>query len=154
MKCGFPEGLGLTDPVHTSTYRVIYADTDTGGVVYYGAYFRFFEVGRTEYLRDILGVSYARLQGEGLIFPVHETYCRYKAPARYDDLLAIRTSLAGLSHVSMRFHYEVARVGEDRPLVQGFTSHASVDKSGRLASIPGDFLASLRKLVIRGIKSF
>ncbi len=136
----------LRDPLHSLSYRVLYADTDAGGVVYYGSYFRMFEMGRTEYLRDVLGVSYDALQRDGIIFPVHEAYCRYTSPARYDDLLAIRTSLDGFTKVSLRFHYEITREGEGRPIARAFTVHASVDRSGRLLRMPETLIVSLQKV--------
>lgn len=139
--------LCLRDPVHSLLYRVIYADTDTGGVVYYGSYLRMFEMGRTEYLRDVLGISYDSLQQEGIIFPVHEAYCRYVAPARYNDLLAVRTSLDGFTKVSLRFHYEITRYGEERPIARGLTIHASVDRSGRLARMPGRLVEAIGKVL-------
>ncbi|MEF3169329.1 MAG: acyl-CoA thioesterase [Deltaproteobacteria bacterium] len=138
--------LRLRDPVHCLPYRVLYADTDTGGVVYYGSYLRMFEMGRTEYLRDVLGVSYNALQRDGIIFPVHEAYCRYTSPARYDDLLAIHTSLDGFTKASLRFHYEITLGEEKRTIARGFTVHASVDRSGRLARMPETLIVSFQKV--------
>jgi acyl-CoA thioester hydrolase len=115
-------------------------------VVYYGAYLRIFEVGRTEFMRSVLGISYRSLESSGLLFPVSEVYCRYKASAMYDDLLEVRTSLASFSRVSLRFHYEILRSDDARLLALGYTVHAAVDGSGRLSSLPHDLQAALGAL--------
>lgn len=74
-------------------YRVIYGDTDCGGVMYYANYLRLFEMGRTELIRAY-GLSYKEIEEEmGIILPVVEVKARYKASAKYDDLLRIRTTL-------------------------------------------------------------
>ena len=134
-----PGPIELKEPIHRLSYRVIYGDTDTGGVVYYGNYMRIFEMGRTEFLRSILKISYRDLEHEGLILPVSEAYCRYKAPAHYDDLLEISTSLENLSKFSVRFHYLIHRLDDQRLLVRGYTVHAATDRSGRLTCLPKDF---------------
>ncbi|OAQ21815.1 acyl-CoA thioesterase [Thermosulfurimonas dismutans] len=111
-------------------YRVIYGDTDTGGVMYYGNYLRLFEIGRTELLR-VQGITYREIEeGEGLILPVVEAHVRYKAPARYDDLLTIRTVLSEVKPHRIRFNYEIRR--EEKLLVQGYTVHVPVTREGRL----------------------
>ena len=112
--------------------------------MYYGNYMRLFEMGRTEYLRSILNMSYHELERKGLILPVSEAYCRYKAPAHYDDLLEISTSLDGFSRVSIRFHYEIHRPDNQRLVARGFTVHAATDSTGRLIRFPGDFLNRLK----------
>lgn len=138
-----PSLIELREPIHRLSYRVIYGDTDTGGVVYYGNYLRIFEMGRTEFLRSMLKISYRDLENKGLILPVIEAYCRYKAPARYDELLEISTSLEDLSEFSVRFHYLIHRFDDQRLLIRGYTVHAATDKSGRLTRLPEDFQAAL-----------
>ena len=85
--------LSMPQPVHSYAYRVLYGDTDAAGVVYYANYLRYFERGRTEYMRDIVLMTYREVEGLGLILPVIECYSRYKAPAIYDDLLTIVSKL-------------------------------------------------------------
>ena len=85
--------LSMPEPVHKTNIRVLYGDTDAAGVVYYANYLRYFEKGRTEYMRDLV-LSYREIEDLGLLLPVIECYSRYKAPAAYDDLLTIETSLA------------------------------------------------------------
>ncbi len=123
---------------HTLFYRVIYGDTDKAGVVYYGTYMRLFEIGRTELLRERMGLPYSHLEERGIIFPVVELNCRYKAPARYDDLLEIWTCIQGCSKVSITFRYEIRRDG--KLLVHGSTKHASVDLDGHLARLPQELI--------------
>ncbi len=115
-------------------YRVIYGDTDRAGVVYYANYLRLFEMGRTEWMRHMLGIPYRQLEDSGVLFPVVEAYLRYKSPAGYDDFLEIRTALEGASPVALTFRYEVKK--DDRLLVTGSTKHAAADSNGRLIRIP------------------
>jgi acyl-CoA thioester hydrolase len=127
----------MVPPVYTVQYRVLYVDTDAGGVVNNGNYLRFFEMGRSEMMRN-LAVPYSEIEETGLILPVTESYLRYKAPAVYDDLLTIATSLANVKRVSCRFHYRITckREGQDRLLVKGFTKHACVTRQGSLVPFP------------------
>lgn len=134
--------LAMDGEVHEHRYRVLYGDTDAGGVVYYANYLRYFELGRTELMRD-LGLPYSELEDQGYILPVVENYIRYKASARYDDLLVIRTVLNKVSHVSCRFHYTIHR--ESGPLlVKGMTVHAVVDSQGKLTRFPPAVLERLQ----------
>jgi acyl-CoA thioester hydrolase len=122
--------------------RVIYGDTDQMGVVYYANYLRWFEAGRTEFLRA-KGLSYSDFEArEKLILPVVEAGVSYRQPARYDDLVAVETRLAGARRASARFEYEVRR-GEDL-LATGFTVHACVDAAGRIERLPRDFVARMK----------
>lgn len=131
---------------HTCQYRVIYGDTDKAGVVYHANYLRLFEMGRTEYMRCLSGRSYAELEREGIVMPVTELFIRYKAPARYDDLLTIVTSIGDIQRFSISFHYEIHRVEDTRLLVKGTTKHAAIDRDGRLCPIPETVAAGLRRL--------
>ncbi|NOX24790.1 MAG: acyl-CoA thioesterase [Deltaproteobacteria bacterium] len=134
--------IKLGGRIHTCRVRVLYGDTDAGGVVYYGNYLRYFERGRTELMREN-SISYKGLEDAGFIIPVVESYLRYKASARYDDLLQISTCLTRVRQVSCRFDYEIRRVEDGCLLVKGFTAHAVVDRAGKLSKLPGDVLAAL-----------
>jgi len=83
-------------------------------------------------------MPYREIEKQGFILPVTETYLRYKAPARYDDLLNISVCLAELKKVSIRFHYRITReAGEKKQLlVKGFTNHACVNHRGKLTPLP------------------
>jgi acyl-CoA thioester hydrolase len=133
--------------VHRATCRVLYGDTDAGGVVYYANYLRYFEFGRTEFMRDLV-VPYSELQDEGLILPVVECNCRYKASARYDDLLEIETRLTEVRGVSCRFDYRILHRESGRLLALGYTVNAAVDAAGRLQRIPVDLVDRLKKVCL------
>jgi len=139
--------LSMPEPVHQTRYRVLYGDTDAAGVVYYGNYMRYFELGRTEYMRDLVRTSYREIEKQGLVLPVIECYARYKAPAAYDDLLVIETSINELKNVSCRFSYRISRKeadGSQTLLVKGFTVNASVDRSGKLTKFPASLIEKLK----------
>ena len=87
--------------------RVRYAETDQMGVVYHSNYFPWFESARAEAIRD-LGMTYADMEKTGVIMPVVDVHCRYLRPARYDDLLTIRTTLKELPlHHKIEFYHDV-----------------------------------------------
>jgi acyl-CoA thioester hydrolase len=122
--------------------RVIYGDTDQMGVVYYANYLRWFEAGRTEFLRA-KGLSYSDFEARvKLVLPVAEAGVSYLQPARYDDLVAVETSLVLARRASARFEYAVRR-GDDL-LATGFTVHACVDGGGRIRRLPKDFAERMR----------
>ncbi len=129
--------------IHRTECRVIYGDTDSGGVVYYANYLRFFEAGRTEILRTH-EASYRELEEQGYILPVVECHTRYKASARYDDLVIVETSIQDVKKISCRFNHRITRADDQRLLVKGYTIHACVDLKGKLTSFPDYFLAKLR----------
>lgn len=93
--------------------RVRYAETDQMGVVYHSNYFPYFEAARGEWIRQ-LGFSYADMEKMGIIMPVVDVHCRYLRPAKYDDLLTIRTTLKELPvHHKIEFHQEVFNEKEE-----------------------------------------
>ena len=101
--------------------RVRYKDTDQMGVVYYGNYFTFFEVGRVEYMRE-RGIAYKQMEREDDSYiMVTEASCRYLRPARYDDLLRIRTRVSESRRRSIRFSYEILRHDSSELLATGET---------------------------------
>jgi acyl-CoA thioester hydrolase len=121
----------------STTVRVRYAETDQMGVAWHGEYLAWFEVGRTDLLRGC-GCTYRDLEAQGLRLPVIEVQARFLRPARYDDVLEIRTRLTALGKVRVSFAYEVRREGTEGPLATGSTSHAALDRDGRLCRIPED----------------
>lgn len=136
--------LELHEPIHRYACRVLYGDTDSGGVVYYANYLRYFEAGRTEYMRELVA-SYRDLEAQGFILPVVECHVRYKASARYDDLLVVETSLAEVKPLSCRFTYRISRE-DGKVLILGYTTHAAVDRAGKLVRLPADLIARLQGL--------
>ncbi|MBA3004037.1 MAG: acyl-CoA thioesterase [Desulfurivibrio sp.] len=138
------ETMNMCTSLHHHRFRVIYGDTDSGGVVYYANYLRYFEAARTEFMRD-RALSYKEIEAQGFILPVVECHVRYKASARYDDLLLVETSLVEVKSRTCRFDYRVIREIDGKMLAQGFTTHAIVDIKGRLTKFPDMLLGALRK---------
>jgi acyl-CoA thioester hydrolase len=123
--------------------RVIYGDTDQMGVVYYANYLRYFEAGRNELIRA-RGLRYRDFEDRfGLRLPVVEAQVSYRAPARYDDLLTVETSLAEVRRASARFGYRIVRRDGGEVLATGHTVHACVDLEGRIRRMPPELLARL-----------
>ena len=118
-----------------SRLRVRYAETDQMGVAWHGSYFAWFEVGRTDLLRE-RGMTYRELEQQDLFLPVVEARARYTRPARYDDALLIRTRVASHSGARLAFEYEVCREAEPSPLATGFTAHAAIDGRGKPRRLP------------------
>jgi acyl-CoA thioester hydrolase len=129
-----------------TVYRAIYGDTDQMGVVYYANYLRWFEKGRSEFLRQI-GAPYSSVEQRGLHFPVTEVSCRYHRPARYDQDIAIETTLASLGRATLTFNYRLSRKEDELLIATGWTKHACVDVGGEVAKIPSD-LKSLMKAAV------
>ena len=121
--------------------RVRYAETDRMGVVYYANYFVWFEVARTDWLRET-GWSYREMEADGISLPVIEAHCDYRQPSRYDDEIDIRTRATLLSPIRIRFDYEVLRDGS--VLSTGHTVHAGIDVDGRPCRLPPRVLDMLR----------
>ena len=119
----------------TSVIRVRYADTDQMGVVYYANYLVWFEVGRTDWLRDC-GWTYRAMESEGFSLPVIEAHCEYKSSARYDDEIAVTTRARMVSPVRLAFDYDLERRGDSVGIAAGYTVHASLDRSGRPVRLP------------------
>ncbi|MGR3318606.1 MAG: acyl-CoA thioesterase [Candidatus Anammoxibacter sp.] len=130
--------------LHKTQVRVRYQETDQMGVVYYANYFVYFEIGRTDLLRNI-GMPYSELEKEEFFLAVFEAYCKYKAPARYDDLLIVRTWISKVKYARIEIGYEIWRDNEKQLVVEGNTTLACLDKEGKPRLIP-DKLMKLLKL--------
>jgi len=122
-------------PIHQIETRVTYAETDAMGIVYYAHYLRWFEMGRTEYMRH-LGISYKEMEAQGIYLPVAEVFCKYLDSAKYDDLLIIETCIDFIKRASIQFLYSIRRREDKKELVQGRTLHAFVDGEGKIIKIP------------------
>jgi acyl-CoA thioester hydrolase len=119
----------------TARIRVRYAETDRMGVVYYANYLVWFEVGRTEWLRET-GWNYRQMEHEGVSLPVIEAHCEYRQPARYDDEIDIRTRATLLTPVRLRFDYELVRAADGATTASGHTIHAALDTAGKPCRLP------------------
>ncbi len=112
------------------TVRVRYAETDQMGVVYHGNYAQYFEMGRVEWLRN-LGVSYKWMEENGVMLPVVSLEMNYKKPARYDDVLRVKTILKSQTSVKIEFDYEIYNE-QNQLLTTGYSMLVFVDmKTGR-----------------------
>jgi len=133
----------------TSTrLRARYAETDQMGVVYYANYFVWFEIGRTDFCRQH-GFAYRDMEEEdGLCIIVAEAQCRYKAPARYDDEIEVRTCLREMRRRVLIFGYEISRLPDGELLAEGQTVHVVVNRKGRPRPLPDKY----RELLLAGAK--
>ena len=127
---------------HEITVRVRYADTDTMRVVYYANYLVWFESGRIELLRS-RGVVYRDIEEMGIFIPVVEAKANYKAPARFDDELLVKTRIKEMGTTSVTFENEVYRLPGRELLCTGHTVHVVVGKDGRPMPIPEALRARL-----------
>lgn len=119
---------------HRVETRVRYPETDRMGVAYHGHYLVWFELGRTEWMRDI-GFPYGEMEEGGLFFPVTAVEVRYRRSARYDERLVIETRLVKVGASRVRFEYRIVRADETL-LATGTTEHATVDRTGRPCRLP------------------
>jgi acyl-CoA thioester hydrolase len=116
--------------------RVRYAETDQMGVVYHANYFTWFEVGRVEWCRQN-GFEYKKMEIEDDSFiVVAEARCRYKRPARFDDLLTVRTRVEESKRRTVKFAYEIVDQASGEVIAIGDTVHVICDKLGRPKSLP------------------
>ncbi|MFW2368915.1 MAG: acyl-CoA thioesterase [Desulforhopalus sp.] len=132
--------------VHTSTVRVLYGDTDAAGVVYNANFLRYFEIGRTELMRESV-CTYSDIEKMGFILPVTECWARYKAPALYDDLLTIETSISEINRLKCKFSYRILRESPElkRPklLVKGYSIHVATTKEGKMTRLPEEIIEKM-----------
>lgn len=129
---------------HEFTKRVRYGETDQMGYVYYGNYAQYYEIGRVEMLRS-LGLTYKDMESElGIMMPVASMQIRYLRPARYDELIRIRTSLHELPGKYINFHVELYNE-EDRLINAGEVRLCFVDmKTGKTTEPPEKLVEALR----------
>ncbi len=131
--------------------RVRYAETDQMGVVYYANYLVWFELGRVEFMRS-LGFDYRQMEVEdGCILPVVEATCRYKAPARYDDVILIEAWPVILRGSLLKFAYRVIRAASAREgqllLAEGETTHIVCDASMQKCMMPERYAGPIRTAI-------
>lgn len=123
--------------MHTSELeiRVRYAETDQMGVAHHSSYLVWFEAARTELIRG-RGRSYAEIEAAGWLLVVVEAHCRYRRPARYDEVLVVRSRVREVRAATLAFAYDVVRKVDGEIVADGYTVHAAVDRSGRARRIP------------------
>lgn len=128
----------------STTVRVRYSEIDKMNVAHNASYLHWFEIGRTELLRQI-GYPYRQLEEDGIMLPVAEANCRYRIPARYDDKLEIRTSVLELKKRTVKLSCEIYRAEDNTLLATGYTVHICVDiASGAITSLPEKFTSAIK----------
>ncbi|MGL6195046.1 MAG: acyl-CoA thioesterase [Thermoguttaceae bacterium] len=118
---------------HEIKFRVRYQETDQMGVVYHGNYFQYFEMGRTEMLRDN-GITYREMDEAGEFCVVVQVDCSYKKPAKYDDLLTLKTHVKRITRVKIEHEHFLFR--GDELLAIGHITLAVVDREGNIKRVP------------------
>jgi acyl-CoA thioester hydrolase len=136
-------------PVSQTRIRVRYAETDQMGVVYYANFFIWFEIGRVELLRQ-LGFQYKEMEiDDDCHIPVVEANCRYKSPARYDELL-LETTVLALRRTVIKFGYRLLRQENQALtlLAEGETTHVTVNRSMRKVRLPQKYVTVLEQFLV------
>lgn len=134
--------------MHKTSLRVRYGETDQMGVVYHAEYLVYCELGRTEFIRD-LGFPYAALEQQGVMLAVTEASLRFHAAAKYDDTLAVATTLTSVKSRSLTFDYLITLEPSGKRLVSACTTLTAIDRTGRPTVIP----STMRDLLSRAIAS-
>jgi acyl-CoA thioester hydrolase len=121
---------------HETEIRVRYAETDKMGIVHHSNYLIWFEAGRSDLCRA-RGFSYKEMEEkDDALMVVAETYCRYKSPAFYEDILKIRTQVAEIRSRSIRFIYEIIRPSDETLIAEGETLHVVTDRDKKVRLLP------------------
>jgi len=132
-----------------TTLRVRYAETDQMGVVYYANYFVWCEIGRVEFFRQ-LGYDYKQMESDDdCHLPVVECHCRYRAPARYDDEVAVETRVTALRSSVIKFAYRILRIAADGEtlLAVAETVHVTVDKLMQKRKLPEKYVLAIKATI-------
>jgi acyl-CoA thioester hydrolase len=132
--------LDLATSTTTTSLRVRFCETDLMGIVHHATYLVYFEAGRVEWLRR-RGITYADWTSRGVQVPVATAEVQYRAPSRFDDLLAVTTTLTKVRSVSLDFRYRITR--EHTLIAEGFTRLACIDASGKLLRMPDEIRDAL-----------
>ena len=127
---------------HEIRLRVRYEETDAMRVVHYSKYFVWFEAGRVELLRSV-GIQFKDFEKKGLFFPVVEAMANYKASARFDDEILLKTKITKIGNTSVRFENRMIKLPELSLICEGHTVHVLTDADGRPTQIPEEMKAGL-----------
>ena len=131
---------------HDATIRVRYAETDQMGMVYHSNYLIWFEIGRVELMRA-LGFEYKLMESEDDCYiVVAEASCRYLHPARYDELLRVRTRISQAGNRVVKYAYELLRDSDGTLLATGATTHVICGRDGKPKQLPEKYRAKFRQL--------
>jgi acyl-CoA thioester hydrolase len=129
--------------------RVRYSETDQMGTFYNSRALEWFECGRTELMRNKLGMSYSILEAKGVFLPLVEAHLEFQGGARYDDLLNIASAVGFAGRAKLRFDVQIHQCNSGRPVVHGYTIHAFTDSQGKPIRPPAWFIELLAKAAPR-----
>jgi acyl-CoA thioester hydrolase len=130
---------------HTTQLRVRYSETDQMGTFYNSRALEWFECGRTELMRNRLGMSYAALEEKGVFLPLVEAHLEFQGGARYDDPLRIASTVEFSGRAKLRFEVQITQNGSGKPVVRGYTVHAFMDAQGKPIRPPEWFVTLMGK---------
>jgi acyl-CoA thioester hydrolase len=134
----------MNSTVNETRLRVRYAETDQMGIVYHSNHFIWFEIGRVELMRQ-LGFSYQDMETQdNRCVAVVEAKCRYRAPARYDEEILVRTRLLNVKESVIHFGYELLRTQDGTLIAEGETTHIVTDRDMKVAELPRRYLEAFR----------
>ena len=123
--------------------KVRFVETDMMGVVHHSNYFRWFEMGRVEYLRQA-GILLTELMADGIVFPITHVDCQYKASAKFDDRIRIESTLEDVSPVKMVFTYRIVKEVDETLLAAGSTQNVFTDNNGKIIRLSSKYYSKLQ----------
>jgi len=133
--------------------RIRYSETDQMGTFYNSRALEWFECGRSELIRNRMGMSYAELERQGVFLPLVEAHVEYLGGARYDDLLHIHSAVEPCGKARLRFDVEIKLGDTGKTIIRGYTVHAYINGQGRPIRPPAWFLEGLEKAALAQGKS-
>lgn len=136
--------VGVTELVEIRD-RVRFVETDAMGVVHHANYLRWFEMGRVAYLKEA-DVYLNPLMEDGIVFPITDVSCKYRASGKFDDEIAIETVAEAITPVKMVFTYTVRRLADGAVLATGRTQNVFTNKEGKIIRLPAKYYDKLAQL--------
>jgi acyl-CoA thioester hydrolase len=130
--------------------RVRYSETDQMGTFYNSRPLEWFECGRSELMRNKLGMSYTALEAKGVFLPLVEAHLEFQGGARYDDLLSIASTVEFSGRAKLRFEVRITQSENGKSVVRGYTVHAFTDAQGKPIRPPAWFVELLEKAALGG----
>jgi len=127
--------------------KVRFVETDMMGVVHHSNYFKWFEMGRVEYLRQV-DILLLDMIADGVLFPIVDVSCKYRQSARFDDVILIETTLAEVSRAKMRFTYRIVREQDGALLAEGETQNVFTSLEGKIMRLPQKYYKKLSPATI------
>lgn len=127
-------------------HKVNFFETDAMAVVHHANYFRWFEMGRVEFLRQA-GITLNELMAKGIVFPITEVSCQYKASAKYDDWVRIEVLPKALTPVKMEFEYRIVREADEGVLATGYTQNVFTNTEGKIIRLSSEYVNRLKSSV-------